>query len=358
LLKRNLIVILFCWLALSLQPWPAWSLQPAGSQPAKSPPPAAAPVTAPAVAPVTSQATPQHVYDPTLLSVDKVPLNIASREMRTLLWQVRAKTGENTAYLFGTIHVGKTSFYPLPEHVDAALRSADRLVVEANINDNSNATEIATLMDLPKGETIEKHISPANLARLKAQLQQQKIPYAGIAGMRPVMLGGLLPIVEFVRLGYDMNQGLDLRLIERANAEFIPVLELESALGQIKLLTGMSAELQEAFLENALLGLEQGKTAAQVTGFVNAWQMGDADMLHRLAEQAAKGGRKSAEINDIVLNSRHPAMLNKIEGYLASGKRHFVAVGSLHLVGPQGLVSLLKARGYQVTQVFGAIKTP
>ena len=44
------------------------------------------------------------------------------------------------------------------------------------------------------------------------------------------------------------------------------------------------------------------------------------------------------------------SMLAKIEGYLDSRERHFIAVGALHLAGPRGLVELLRKRGYVVRQ--------
>jgi uncharacterized protein YbaP (TraB family) len=44
-------------------------------------------------------------------------------------------------------------------------------------------------------------------------------------------------------------------------------------------------------------------------------------------------------------------MVAKIEGYLNRRERHFIAVGSLHLAGPRGLVEMLRARGYTVRQL-------
>jgi hypothetical protein len=44
-------------------------------------------------------------------------------------------------------------------------------------------------------------------------------------------------------------------------------------------------------------------------------------------------------------------MMEKIEAYLASGETHFIAVGSLHLIGPRGLVNLLSQKGYSVRQL-------
>lgn len=306
----------------------------------------------PAVASTTNTARVAADYDPTNRAAPTIaPLQPAASGARALLWEVKSSDGLNQAFLFGTIHVGKSSFYPLPDVVDRAFKQSAKLVVEANITEQKDGAEIARLMDYAKGETIDRHIPPALLARLKAQLLKHKIPYANVAMMRPVMIGGMLPIVEFIKLGYDMNQGLDLKLTERAQAEKKPVLELESSLAQIRLLTGMSPQLQEAFLDNALAMLEQGRTADQVTGIVNAWQVGDAKLLVDVSDEGSRGGRMVGQLNEVLLNQRHPAMLAKIEDYLRSGEIHFVAVGALHLVGQEGLVEALKARGYKVRQL-------
>ncbi|NJR71767.1 MAG: TraB/GumN family protein [Gammaproteobacteria bacterium] len=309
-------------------------------------------------------APPQADYDPTKTNVvaspaptstpPVPPAKEAAPQPRTLLWEVKSKPdalNKNTLYLFGTIHVGKSSFYPLPATVDAAFTMSRKLVVEANILNDKDGAEIARLSEYPKGETIAKHIPPALLTRLKTTLAKQKIPYDNVASMRPVLLGGLLPIVEFIKQGYEMNQGLDFKLIERATNEKKTILELESSLAQIKLLTGMSPLLQEAFLENALSSLDDGKAAKQVNSIVTAWQQGDAAQLARIAEAAAREGRMTDMLNEQLLAGRHPAMVDKIEGYLASPDIHFVAVGSLHLVGVGGLVEMLKSLGYLVRQL-------
>jgi uncharacterized protein YbaP (TraB family) len=70
-----------------------------------------------------------------------------------------------------------------------------------------------------------------------------------------------------------------------------------------------------------------------------------------LAHEATRDQRETERLNQILLWGRHPAMMQNIEGYLASGEVHFVAVGSLHLVGERGLVSLLKEKGYKVRQL-------
>jgi uncharacterized protein YbaP (TraB family) len=161
----------------------------------------------------------------------------------------------------------------------------------------------------------------------------------------------MIPIVDYMRLGYDMKYGLDLWLIEYAKREKKPLLELESQLAQLQLMGNMPDALQEAFLDNALRTIEQDRTAEQVTGIVNAWQLGDPVLLQDLVTQAAQGMRQTERLDEYLLHNRHPGMLKKLESYLASGEIHFVAVGALHLVGPRGLIALLRQKGFAVKQL-------
>jgi uncharacterized protein YbaP (TraB family) len=63
----------------------------------------------------------------------------------------------------------------------------------------------------------------------------------------------------------------------------------------------------------------------------------------------------AAEFEEKFVWSRHPAMVEKIAGWLDGPRdRRFIAVGALHLVGPRGLVEELRKRGYDVRQLFVA----
>ena len=64
-----------------------------------------------------------------------------------------------------------------------------------------------------------------------------------------------------------------------------------------------------------------------------------------------KGMRMTDQLDEVLVHGRYAAMLKKIESYFEGNVPHFVAIGSLHLVGPRGLVEILKARGYEVKQL-------
>jgi uncharacterized protein len=270
--------------------------------------------------------------------------------VRGLLWEVTSKEGKK-AFLFGTVHVGKPSFYPLPQTVQDALKASSRLAVEADVTDQADAAKVDRMMQYANGVTIDTQLPLALTVRLKAHLDKRRVPYQAVRSMRPVIIGGMLSIVEYVRLGYDLKLGLDLWLIDYAKREQMPIVQVESQVAQLTLLTGLSPALQEAFLDNALRVIELDRTSEQVTGVVNAWQAGDADLMLRVLKDNAVGMRESARIDEHLIYGRHPSMLQKVEGYIASGETHFVAVGSLHLIGSRGLVSLLANKGYTVKQL-------
>ncbi len=316
----------------------------------------AAPATSPTPTLPAASEPAAGVYDPTKPVAGAPvaprltePETIPAVATKALLWEVKSKV--NVVYLFGTIHVGKRSFYPLQPQVQDALNASRRLVVEADISNNEGMGKIVSVINYKAPDNLEKHIPAALFSRLKIQLTRLQIPLEAVRPMKPYLIGGFLTIAEFSKLGYDMNLGVDGYLIAKSKDDGRPILELESQAAQLKMMDGMSPQLQEAFLENAISTLESGIAPDQVTGMVNAWQTGDVTLMQQVARSVNRGMRMTDELDAVLLYSRHDAMLKKIISYLDDIVPHFVAVGSLHLVGPKGLVEMLKSRGYEVKQL-------
>ncbi|MBL8520401.1 MAG: TraB/GumN family protein [Betaproteobacteria bacterium] len=299
--------------------------------------------------PVQVSAAPSPAPQPVVDAPAQPATSPSAVSRKSFLWAVKSPT--NTVYLFGTIHVGRRDFYPLPEAVEAALKASPKVVVEADISDASGLADLPALMTYAPPDTLDKNI-PAELSdRLQAQLARLKIAPAAVNALRPFMVAGLLSVSEFGRIGYDAAQGVDAYVIKSAKAAMKPVLQLESVRGQISLLAGMPKDIQVAFLENTIAGLERGKSADQVIGVINAWQSGDARLMQEVADEANRGLRKLEQLDELLLHGRNRDMLSKIEGFLADKDAHFVAVGSLHLTGARGLLALLAGKGYEIKQL-------
>jgi uncharacterized protein YbaP (TraB family) len=170
--------------------------------------------------------------------------------------------------------------------------------------------------------------------------------------MKPFMAVSLLVFSEWARLGFVPNYGVDAYLIAKAQAAKKPIVELEGIDTQIKLMDSLTDSENLMLFKGTLDALDSGLTGEQVRGMVTAWQAGDPDGILAVARRYNEKVPGAKEFEQKFIWARHDAMLDKIDGYLnQSHERHFIAVGALHLAGPDGLIELLKKRGYVVKQL-------
>jgi uncharacterized protein YbaP (TraB family) len=269
---------------------------------------------------------------------------------RQYLWEVTSLT--NRVYLYGTVHAGKKSFFPLPEPVEKAFDASKVLAVEADITDAAAMKTSAKSMLLFPPDRLDKHVSAPVYERFRKQLDRLGLPEPQMAQMKPFMAASLLSFAEWGRQGYHAQYGVDFHLITRAKESGKRLVELEGALAQSTLMDSLTPKESEQAFEGTVAALESDLTREQITGMVNAWQAGDASLLLEVARKYNDSVPGAKELEEKFIWSRHEAMAGKIESYLLEGRDPvFVAVGALHLAGPRGLVEMLKARGYIVRQL-------
>ena len=69
------------------------------------------------------------------------------------------------------------------------------------------------------------------------------------------------------------------------------------------------------------------------------------------------GMRDYPEIHRKVIDDRNQRWLPQIESLLSRGENALIVVGAAHLVGKNGVIELLKGRGYRVEQaIMEAVK--
>ena len=108
----------------------------------------------------------------------------------------------------------------------------------------------------------------------------------------------------------------------------------------------MTPNEQDRLLAQTLKELDTQRTA--VTTLANAWKSGDSSTVERIVLQDV---RQEPQMYQRLLVDRNRNWLPKIEALFARRGRAFVVVGAAHLVGTDGLISMLRARGYTVEQM-------
>jgi uncharacterized protein YbaP (TraB family) len=269
---------------------------------------------------------------------------------RGFLYEIRK--GSQTALLMGTIHVGRPEFYPLPAATQARIARADAVVLEADVSDTAAAVQVTQRFAVyPNDEPgLDTRIPPALKARIETLAARNQLDTAPLWRMKPWMLGNVLALFEAAQAGYMPAMSVEAYLLRVARQGGKPVLELESMQQQFELFERAPFATQLAFLEDAVKAVETNAARREINRVAQAWETGDMAALERLLvemrAQTTPGARFTVET---ILLGRHPAMVRKIESMMADGKQYLFAVGSLHLPGPDGLIAMLRARGYTVT---------
>ncbi len=279
-----------------------------------------------------------------------------------LLWKV--SDSDNAVYLLGSFHLLKPGDYPLARDVDMALADADKVVFEIppeELGSPALGLQMAqaalrsdgTVLDsqLP-GETLQSLATwmEANADRLRAlQLTPQAMQM-----FEPWFAGMMVAIVEMGKAGLDPSLGLDAHLAQRAVQAGKATGGLESGAEQIAFLDGMDADEQVQFLQEALAGAERG--TAEIEKLHAAWRRGDADTLW--ATMAVAMREQFPKLYYRINVARNDAWVERLEGKLQRPGTDdtLVVVGALHLLGEDGVVEKLRARGYEVERICSACR--
>ena len=275
--------------------------------------------------------------------------NVISLESKSFLWKVRSKT--NTIYLLGSVHLFKKEMYPLNKKIEEAFHQSDLLAVEANLNalhqlDLQKLIEKAIYLD--DADSLEKHVSKETHDLIRKKAEELGIPLELINRQKPWFLGLMFTSVGFLKLGFDPNYGIDQYFLSKAAGKKT-IVELESLDYQIDLLSNFNDHDQELFL---LMSLKDLDTFGQdIDQFLQAWSSGDAKSLEKMVTRSMTEDRRLSSIYETLIYDRNRKMVSKIEDFLKTKETYFVIVGAGHLIGGQGIVEILKAKGYTVEQL-------
>jgi len=269
-------------------------------------------------------------------------------DAKTFAWKATGKNG-GVVYLVGSIHVLTPDFYPLNPALEAAFKESDLVVEEvdmAEMLDPSAQLRVLSRGMLPGDQSLDKLISPATMALVRKVTGDLGAAGQPLMRFKPWMLAIALQGLELQKAGYDPELGLDKHFYDQAKASGKAVQGLETADYQISVFDGMTMEQQERLLAQTLKELET--ELASVGKLADAWKSGDAPTVERIVQSELKA---EPQMYQRLLVDRNKAWLPKIEALFARTGRALVVVGAAHLVGPDGLVAMLKAKGYTVEQM-------
>jgi uncharacterized protein len=263
-----------------------------------------------------------------------------------VFWEVAGK--HNTVYLLGSVHLMHENDRALPAVTEHAYEDAEVLVEELNVFAMLGEVLSAEALKhqfLPQGQQLAEVLGPELTTRLREAALALNLDMDHLGRMQPWFVATTVSSLRLLKSGYSPQDGVDYQLAERANRDGKPIEGFETAVQQLGYFASMSMDQQRQFLAATLQETESAKELRKIT---DAWRRGDLTALESLLKQ---GMDESPGLFGKIITDRNRNWLPRIEQMLADPARDYLVVtGALHMIGPQGLVALLRDRGYQITR--------
>jgi len=196
------------------------------------------------------------------------------------------------------------------------------------------------------GRDIRQVLSASTYAALEQFFNARGIAMTQVVGFKPGMIAVTMSVLELQRLGLD-GVGVDLYFQNRALQDGKRLGQLETVETQIEFIANMGRGQED---EMIVYSLEDTRRLPQLwQAILSAWREGD---MGRLTEFGIKPIEDEfPQVYQDLLVSRNNAWMPRIEAMLQTREIEFVLVGALHLAGEDGLLRLLKTRGYALEQL-------
>ncbi len=274
------------------------------------------------------------------------PLDAAAAQ--SFIWKATSPTG-GTVYLAGSVHLLTADYYPLAPAFEEAFAKSDLLVEEVDMGDLLSASAQMRMLTrgmLPPGRSLSQVVSATTLASVGQALAALGVPFEPLKQFKPWMLAMTLQSLAWQQAGFDANLGLDKHFYDAAQAAGRDTQGLETLDFQISRFDEIPPSLQELMLAETAKDL--ATTKESFARLAEAWKAGDAPAIEREVVAELKS---QPEMYQRLLVDRNRLWLPTIESLFSRPRPSFVVVGAAHLVGADGLLQMLKARGYSLEQL-------
>ena len=274
-------------------------------------------------------------------------LGSVSANAESPVWSI--KGAHNTVYLAGSVHLLRAKDAALPPAFATAYADSDALVMELDLDDVSESAAQGWVLEhgMFAGEgSLQSTLGDKLYKRALDEGGKLGLPVQALQMMEPWLLAMSFAEMQYLKLGFDPEQGVEKQLARKAAVDHKEITGFETLEQQFGLLDGMSYPDQARFLEMTLEEMDEMET--QTEDMLKAWRSGDAKKLGDLLSEEYK---VAPALYRTLVSDRNARWMPQIEKLLKSDKDYFVVVGALHLVGDGGLLELAKARGYTAKQM-------
>jgi uncharacterized protein YbaP (TraB family) len=238
--------------------------------------------------------------------------------------------------------------YPLKDTIEKAFAASSRAVFEVDMSTMDSPDTQAMMLSRSiyiDGNTLRGSLSPSLYQNLAEKTAEFGLDVTMLDAFKPWSVAMTLMGLKLGQLGFDPAKGVDRYFYARARSVGKSTSGLETLSYQIGLFDALSSREQEWLVEQTIRDFDTMES--EMGEMIRFWTRGDIENLERML---MKSFTDYPELYQKFLVRRNLNWLSQIELLLDRREVTFVVVGAGHLLGRDGLVNLLRARGYVVEQ--------
>lgn len=266
----------------------------------------------------------------------------AQKLENSLLWKISGNGIEKPSFLYGTMHaVCETN---INENVLKAFEQTNQLYLEIDMDDPNLQAAMMNKMMMENGVTISSLVSEEESKIIDTFLKENVgFSLKTIDTFKPFMISSMyLP-----KLLDCPMKAVDMELMKIATEQNEEVLGLETIESQLIIFDKIPYKIQvEEILKTAKNNMVKDKE--EINKMLSIYK---SENIEKMLELSLESENKMfAEYTDDLLTKRNKNWIPTIEK-VTKEKPTLFAVGAAHLAGDNGVIKLLRTKGYRVEAV-------
>lgn len=264
---------------------------------------------------------------------------ITKAQDKSILWEISGNGLSQPSYLLGTIHVMCKKDFEMKPKVLKALEKSESLVMEINYTDPGEMTALQKMLQADK--KISEQLTSTEANELDEILKEYHTNLKNVDNYSSQALYALIS-TKAIPCPQTEVKMYEIELLQKALKEKKSIKGLESVNDQLN-------SINKAYhLKDIIAQLKMGKEyEILMQKTINAFKNEDLKTLDMLLKDKRFMNEKQEEA---MLSNRNKNWVEKMPEMMKK-ESSFFAVGSGHLWGDNGLISLLKSKGYTVKPI-------
>ena len=270
----------------------------------------------------------------------KKPHLSINKDENTLLWQINGNGLQKPSYLFGTFHLMCKDDIQFSNQLKTALDNSATMYMELDMDDPGLMMSGIMLMTMKGGKKLADFYSTDEYKKIEIFFKDSmSAPLSFLQTMKPYML---LALLYPKMMPCKTVSGVEEELMKLAKSQKKEIKGLETMEQQAAVFDSIPYEEQAKELLKSIDSMELNKK-----NFYSMMRVYKSQRLSSIEALFSKSEFGMQNHEDILLNKRNVNWVEQLDS-ISKKENVFIAVGAGHLVGANGLIALLRKKGYKL----------